>query len=87
MDLMNWVFKPFLDELVVAFIDDILVYSKTKEQHVDHLQMVLETLEKHKLYVKLKKCEFWLKKVHFLGHVVSQEGILADPTKVEAIVN
>ena len=60
---------------MVKFIDDILVYSKTKEEHADHLRTVLKTLEEHKHYPKFKKCEFWLEKVHLLGHVVSQEGI------------
>ena len=65
MDLINRVFKLFLNKFVVAFIDDILVYSKTKKEHADHLRMVLETLEEHKSYAKLKKCEFWLQKVTF----------------------
>jgi len=63
MDLMNRVFKPFLDKFIAVFIDDILVYSKTKDEHADHLRIVLKTLEEHKLYAKLKQCEFWLEKV------------------------
>jgi len=87
MDLMNRIFRPFLDKFIVVFIDDILVYSKTGEEHANHLQMVLKTLEEHKLYAKLKKCEFWLEKVQFLGHIVTKDGILVDLEKVEAIVN
>ena len=87
MDLMNRVFRPFLDKFIIVFIDDILVYSKTREEHANHLRMVLKTLEEHKLYAKLKKCEFWLEKVQFLGHIVTKDGISVDLTKVEAIVN
>ena len=87
MDLMNRVFKPFLDQFVVVFIDDILVYSKTRSEHANHLRMVLKTLDEHKLYAKLKKCEFWLEEVQFLGHIVGKDGISVDPAKVEAIVN
>jgi hypothetical protein len=87
MDLMNRVFKPFLDQFVVVFIDDILIYSKTEEEHAEHLEIVLQTLRKHKLYAKLKKCDFWLKEVAFLGHVISGEGISADPTKIQAVVD
>jgi len=87
MDLMNKVFRPFLDKFVVVFIDDILVYSKTREEHANHLRMVLKTLEEHKLFIKLKKCEFWLERVQFLGHIVTKDGISVDPAKVEAIVN
>ncbi|WOH01704.1 hypothetical protein DCAR_0521089 [Daucus carota subsp. sativus] len=87
MDLMNRVFKDFLDKFVIVFIDDILVYSKTKEEHEEHLRVVLETLREHKLYAKYKKCEFWLDQVAFLGHIVSADGIKVDPGKVEAITN
>ncbi|XP_029151508.1 uncharacterized protein [Arachis hypogaea] len=85
MDLMNRVFKPFLDHFVIVFIDDILVYSKSEEEHEHHLRVVLQTLRNHKLYVKFSKCEFWLDQVAFLGHVVSKDGIKVDPKKVEAI--
>ncbi|XP_028120977.1 uncharacterized protein LOC114318317 [Camellia sinensis] len=87
MDLMNRVFKPYLDEFVVVFIDDILIYSKSAEAHEDHLRLILQTLREKKLYAKLKKCEFWLQEVAFLGHVVIKEGVSVDPHKVEAIVN
>ncbi|GJZ82810.1 putative reverse transcriptase domain-containing protein [Tanacetum coccineum] len=69
MDLMNWVCKPYLDKFVIVFIDDILIYSKTKEEHEVHLKLVLELLRKDKLYTKFSKCEFWLQEVHFLGHM------------------
>ena len=72
MDLMNRVFKPYLDKFVVVFIDDILIYSKS---HVEHLRIVLQTLRTHQLYAKLSKCEFWLNSVSFLGHVISKEGV------------
>ncbi|KAL4011133.1 hypothetical protein IC575_028180 [Cucumis melo] len=87
MDLMNRVFKDFLDQFVIVFIDDILIYSKTEAEHEEHLHQVLETLRAHKLYAKFSKCEFWLKKVTFLGHVVSSEGVSVDPAKVEAVTN
>jgi len=86
MDLMNQVFRPYLDKFVVVFIDDILVYSKDKEEHAHHLQIVLQTLREHQLYAKLKKCEFWLEEVVFLGHVVSKEGIKVDPEKMKVIM-
>ncbi|GKA47218.1 putative reverse transcriptase domain-containing protein [Tanacetum coccineum] len=72
MDLMNRVCKPYLDKFIIVFIDDILIYSKTKEDHEVHLGLVLELLRKEKLYAKFSKCEFWLQEVHFLGHVVNQ---------------
>nr|GEW34519.1 putative reverse transcriptase domain-containing protein [Tanacetum cinerariifolium] len=85
MDLMNRIFHEFLDKFVIVFIDDILVFSKSKEEHEDHLRTVLQTLRQEKLYAKFSKCEFWLSSVAFLGHIVSAEGIKMDPAKVEAI--
>ena len=81
MYLMNSVFMPELDKFVVVFIDDILIYSETTEEHVEHLRVVLSRLQEHKLYAKFSKCEFWLKKVPFLGHVLSDEGTSVDPSK------
>ena len=86
MDLMNRVFHTYLDKFVVVFIDDILVYSKTKEDHMKHLRTVLKTLANHKLYAKLKKCDFWMEKVQFLGHVILAEGISVDPAKIATVV-
>nr|GFB74447.1 reverse transcriptase [Tanacetum cinerariifolium] len=85
MDLMNRIFHEFLDKFVIVFIDDILMFSKSKEEHEDHLLTVLQTLRQEKLYAKFSKCEFWLSSVAFLGHIVSAEGITMDPAKVEAI--
>ncbi|KAJ9553825.1 hypothetical protein OSB04_017870 [Centaurea solstitialis] len=85
MDLMNRVCRPYLDKFVIVFIDDILIYSKTAEEHGDHLRKILEMLKRERLYAKFSKCEFWLKKVQFLGHIVTQEGIKVDPAKIEAI--
>src|SRR4051812_7971372 len=85
MSMMNKVFMEFLDKIVVVFIDDILVFSKNEEEHAEHLRLVLEKLREHQLYAKFSKCEFWLKEVRFLGHVVSGEGIAVDPTKVESV--
>ncbi|XP_074288790.1 uncharacterized protein LOC141613946 [Silene latifolia] len=85
IDLMNRVFSPYLDKFLVVFIDDILVYSKTKEEHEDHLRIVLQTLREHQLYAKLSKCEFWLQKVAFLGHIISKEGVAMHTTKIEAV--
>jgi len=86
MDLMNQVFQPYLNQYVVVFIDDILVYSNSHLEHEQHLRVVLQTLRENQLYAKLDKCEFWLQKVVFLGHVISTEGILVDPRKVEAVL-
>ena len=85
MDLMNRVFEEYLDKFVIVFIDDILVYSRTMKEHELHLKLVLEKLKKKKLYAKFSKCEFWVKKVTFLGHVVSEEGISIDLSKVEVV--
>nr|GFC86304.1 putative reverse transcriptase domain-containing protein [Tanacetum cinerariifolium] len=82
---MNRIFYEFLDKFVIVFIDDILVFSKSKEEHEDHLRTVLQTLRQEKLYAKFSKCEFWLSSVAFLGHIVSPEGITMDPAKVDAI--
>jgi hypothetical protein len=82
MYLMNSVFMPELDKFVVVFIDDILVYSENEEDHAEHLRIVLTRLREHQLYAKFSKCEFWLREVPFLGHVLSDGGIMVDPTKV-----
>ncbi|XP_052730515.1 uncharacterized protein LOC108324528 [Vigna angularis] len=86
MDYMNRIFRPYLDKFVVVFIDDILVYSKSCEKHEEHLRVVLSVLREKELYAKLSKCEFWMKKVQFLGHVVSAGGISVDPAKVRAVL-
>ncbi|KAJ9547521.1 hypothetical protein OSB04_020064 [Centaurea solstitialis] len=85
MDLMNRVCRPYLDKFVIVFIDDILIYSQSKEDHEHHLRLILELLKAEKLYAKFSKCEFWIREVHFLGHVVNKEGIHVDPAKIEAI--
>ncbi|GJY86015.1 putative reverse transcriptase domain-containing protein [Tanacetum coccineum] len=84
MDLMNRVCKPYLDKFVIAFIDDILIYSKSEEEHEAHLKAILDLLKEEKLYAKFSKSEFWLKEVQFLGHVVNRDGIHVDPSKVES---
>jgi hypothetical protein len=76
-----------LDRFVVVFIDDILIYSKTKEKHAEHLRIVLSYLREHHLYAKFSKCEFWLDEVSFLGHVLSTKGVAVDPGKVKDILD
>ncbi|KAA3465845.1 DNA/RNA polymerases superfamily protein [Gossypium australe] len=87
MDMMNQVFQPYLDRFVVVFIDDILVYSRTEEEHDSHLWVMLQILREKQLYAKFSMYEFWLKEVTFLGHVVSTEGIRVDPRKVEVVLD
>ncbi|KAL9286110.1 putative nucleotidyltransferase, Ribonuclease H [Arabidopsis thaliana] len=82
---MNSVFQKFLDEFVIIFIDDILVYSKNPEEHEVHLRRVMEKLREEKLFAKLSKCSFWQREMSFLGHIVSAEGVSVDPEKIEAI--
>ena len=87
MNPMNKIFMNYLDKFVVVFVDDILIYSKTEEEHAEHLRLVLETLREHQLYTKFSKCEFWLKEVGFLGHVLSKGGISVDPAKIQSIMD
>ncbi|XP_049357897.1 uncharacterized protein LOC125822529 [Solanum verrucosum] len=87
MDLMNRLFKPFLDVFVIVFIDDIMVYSRSEEDHANHLRQVLQILRDRKLYAKFSKCEFWLRSVAFLGHIVSDKGVRIDTQKIEAVKN
>jgi hypothetical protein len=86
MYLMNSVFMPELDQFVMVFIDDILVYSKSMEEHEEHLRIVVQRLREHQLYAKFSKCEFWIQEVPFLGHVVSPEAIMVDPGKVKEVL-
>ena len=87
MDLMNRVFQPYLDRFAIVFIDDILVYSCSSEEHSEHLRIVLQTLRERQLYAKLSKYQFWLDRVAFLGHVISVERVSVDPQKIEEVVN
>ena len=82
MEYMNRIFHPYLDQFVVVFIDDILVYSKSEEEHAEHLRVVLGVLREKQLFAKLSKCEFWLEEVSFLGHVISRGGVAVDPSKI-----
>nr|GFA71367.1 putative reverse transcriptase domain-containing protein [Tanacetum cinerariifolium] len=85
MDLINRVYKPYLDKFVIVFINDILIYSKNKKEHEEHLTLILELLKKEELYAKFSKCEFWILKVQFLIYVIDSKGILVDPAKIESI--
>ena len=87
MDIMHRVFQPYLDQFIVVFVDDILIYSQFEEEHEDHLRVVLQWLRDHQLYAKFSKCEFWIIVVRFLGHVVSAPGVSIDPEKVEAVMS
>ena len=86
MDLMNRVCRPMLDRSVIVFIDDILLYSRSREQHKEHLREILGVLRMDRLYAKFSMCDFWLREVQFLGHLVNQNGILVDPAKIEAVM-
>ena len=87
MDLMHRVFQPYLDQFIVVFVDDILIYSKFEEDHGGHLRVVLQTLKENKLYAKFSKCEFWFTEVRFLGHVVLASGVSMDLETVEAVMS
>ena len=87
MSLMNGIFKPYLDLFVIVFIDDILIYSKSRKEHEEHLKIVLELLREKRLNAKFSKCEFWIDSVSFLGHVVSKDGVMVDASKIEVVKN
>jgi hypothetical protein len=87
MCLLNKVFMEYLNKFVVVFINDILVYSKSEEEHEEHLRLALQKLQEHRLYAKLSKCEFWMKQVDFLGHVILKGGISVDPSKVQDVLS
>ena len=87
MDLMHEAFQPYLDQFIVVFVDDILIYSQFKREHEDHLRIVLQLLRDHQLYAKFNNCEFWLTEVRFLGHMVSASCLSIDPEKVEAVMS
>jgi hypothetical protein len=87
MYLMNSVFMPEMDKFFMVFIDDILIYSRSMEEHKEHLQILLQRLREHQLYAKFSKCKFLIKEVPFLGHVVSPEGIVVDHTKVKEVLD
>jgi hypothetical protein len=85
MCLINGIFNEYLDKFVIVFLDDIHIYSKSKEEHEKHLRMVLQVLRKHQLYSKLRKCSFYQRKIYYLGHIISEEGIVVYPEKIKAI--
>jgi hypothetical protein len=87
MYLMNKVFMEYLDKFVMVFIDDILVYSRSEEEHEEHFRLALHKLQEHRLYAKLSNCEFWMKQVAFLGHIISKGGISVDPFKVQDVLS
>jgi hypothetical protein len=86
MDYMNCMFRPYLDQFVVAFIDDILVYSKLEEEHAINLDIVLKLLQEKELYARLEKCDFLMMEVKFFGHVINQDGVSVDPSNVEVVM-
>ena len=84
---MNYIFMDYLDKFIVVYLDDILVFSKNKEEHAEHLRLVLEKLREHQLYAKYSKCEFWIPEVTYVGHVISKDGIAFKPERVQAILD
>jgi len=87
IDFMNRVFKPYLDNFLVVFIDDIMIYSRTPDEHTHHLRVALDVLRKNELYANFSKCEFWLEKIAFLGHIVPTEAVSVNPQKIEVVTN
>jgi hypothetical protein len=87
MYMMNIVFMEYLDKFIVVVNNDILVYSRSEEEHGEHLRVALQKLQERKLYAKLSKCEFWIKQVAFLGHVISKRGIFVDPSKIQDVLS
>src|SRR4051812_46265548 len=85
--MKNSIFMEYLDKFVVLYLNDILIYSKNKEEHTEHLRLVLMKLRDHRLYAKFSKCEFWLKEVTYLGHVISAKGIAINPERVQAVLD
>jgi hypothetical protein len=85
MCLMNGIFREYLDKFVIVFLDEILIYSKSEEEHEHHLRMVFQVLREHQLYAKLRKFSFYQKQIHYLGHIISKDGIAVDPEKIESI--
>ena len=79
MFLMNVIFKNYLDKFVIVFVDEIIIYSKSEEEHEHHLRLVLQVLRQHQLYSNLSKCSFYQKQIHYLGHIISEQGIAVDP--------
>ena len=87
IDIMHRVFQPYLDQFIVVFVDDILIYSQLEREHEYHLRIILQLLRDHQMYAKFSKCKFWLTEVRFLGHVVSTSDVSVDPEKVEAVMS
>jgi hypothetical protein len=85
MCLMNGIFRNYLDKFVIVFLNDILIYSMSEEEHEHYLRLVMQVLREHQLYAKLSICSFYQKQIHYLGHIISEQGIAVDPKKIEAI--
>ena len=87
MCLMNNIFSKFLDRLVLFLLDGILTYSKNEEEHVEHLKLILKLLRKHKMYARLRKCDLYKDRIHYLGHIILDKGMFVDPDKIDAIMS